>query len=68
MTGLHLPHDRLGELDERLTRAYLGGLRDAGFSGDERLVRLGICTSAVKYGWLTAYRLEHASAERLVRG
>jgi hypothetical protein len=57
-----LPHELLDELDERLTSAYLGGLRDAGWSGDERLVRLGICASAVKYDWLTVFCLEHASA------
>jgi hypothetical protein len=28
-----------------------------------RLVRLGICASAVKYDWLTAACLEHAGAE-----
>ncbi|HEX8101915.1 MAG TPA: phosphotransferase [Solirubrobacteraceae bacterium] len=59
---LLLPHDQLDELDTRLTRAYVDGLRDAGWTGDERLVRLGICASAVKYDWLTAYCLEHASA------
>ena len=59
---LLLPHERLEELDERLTRAYLSGLREAGWAGDERLVRLGICASAVKYDWLTVFCLEHASA------
>jgi hypothetical protein len=58
-----LPHDLLDELDERLTRAYLGGLREAGWTGDVRLVRLGICASAVKYDWLTAFCLEHARDE-----
>jgi len=60
---LLLPHELLGELDERLTAAYLRGLRDAGRRGDEALVRLGIRASAVKYDWLTAYCLEHASAD-----
>jgi hypothetical protein len=27
-------------------------------------VRLGICASAVKYGWLTAYCLEQAGADQ----
>ena len=53
-------HDLLDELDARLTSAYLGGLREAGWNGDERLARLGICASAVKYDWLTAFCLEHA--------
>jgi hypothetical protein len=33
------------------------------YAGDTRLVRLGICASAVKYDWLTAACLEHAGAE-----
>lgn len=60
---LLMHHDLLDELDARLTSAYLGGLRDAGWNGDERLVRLGICASAVKYDWLTAFCLEHAGAD-----
>jgi hypothetical protein len=60
---LLLPHDLLDELDARLTSAYLEGLREAGWSGDERLVRLGVCASAVKYDWLTAFCLEHAGAD-----
>lgn len=61
---LLFPHDLLDELDARVTAAYLDGLRDAGWRGDARAVRLGICASAVKYDWLTAYCLEHASADR----
>jgi thiamine kinase-like enzyme len=57
---LLLPHELLDELDARLTSAYLEGLRQVGWSGDERLVRLGVCASAVKYDWLTAFCLEHA--------
>ena len=60
---LLFPHELLDELDSRLTAAYLDGLREAGWRGDERAVRLGICASAVKYDWLTAYCLEHASAD-----
>ncbi len=60
---LLFPHDVLDDLDARLTRAYLAGLREAGWRGDERLVRLGICASAVKYDWLTAFCLEHAPAD-----
>ncbi|WP_405148562.1 phosphotransferase [Sphaerisporangium sp. NBC_01403] len=61
---LLLPHDVLDELDVRATRAYLEGLREAGWSGDERVVRLGICAGAVKYDWLTVRSLETASADR----
>ena len=53
------------DLDARLTDAYLAGLRDAGWTGDERAVRLGICASAVRYDWLTPYCLEHADADYL---
>lgn len=55
--------DALDALDTALTAAYLAGLRDAGWSGDERVVRLGICASAVKYDWLTARCLEHAGSD-----
>ena len=58
-----LPHELLGELDARLSLAYLAGLREAGFAGDERLVRLGICASAVTYDWLTAHCLANAAAD-----
>jgi hypothetical protein len=60
---LLLSDDLLDELETRLTSAYLRGLRDAGWNGDERLVRVGICASAVKYDWLTVFCLEHAGAD-----
>jgi hypothetical protein len=50
--------------DVALTGAYLDGLRDAGWSGDERAVGLGICASAVKYDWLTPHCLAHAGDDR----
>jgi Phosphotransferase enzyme family len=65
---LHFPPSALPELDERLTRAYLAGLRAGGWRGDERIVRLGVCASAVKYDWLTAFSLEQAGAEQLAYG
>lgn len=46
------PADRAHELDAAMTTAYAGGLRTAGWDGDERLVRLGIVASCVKYTWL----------------
>jgi hypothetical protein len=61
---LLLPHQVLDELDTKLTAAYLRGLCDAGWHGDDRLVRLGICASAVKYDWLTVRCLEQARADR----
>jgi thiamine kinase-like enzyme len=58
-----VPDEALDDLDTRLTRAYVSGLREAGWTGDERLVRLAICASAVKYDFLMPYCLEHASAD-----
>ena len=59
---LLLPHGAIGELDARLTDAYVRGLRTAGWDGDARVARLGICASAVKYDWLTIRSLEQAGA------
>jgi hypothetical protein len=61
---LLLPHRVLDELDSKLTAAYLVGLHDAGWRGDDRLIRLGICASAVKYDWLTVRSLDQARADR----
>lgn len=55
-----LARDRLDELDAAVTAAYLAGLREAGWRGEERLVRLAICASAVKYRWLVVLDLERA--------
>ena len=63
---LLLPHAALDELDARATAAYLAGLRDANWRGDERLVRLGICASAVKYEWLAIRCLEDGSSDELL--
>ncbi|GLW09983.1 hypothetical protein Misp01_51120 [Microtetraspora sp. NBRC 13810] len=61
---LLLPHDVLDDLDAAVVRAYIDGLREAGWAGDERVVLLGVRASAVKYDWLTARSLESASADR----
>lgn len=62
-------HETLDELDARLTGGYLRGMREVGWDGDERIVRLGICASAVKYDWLTIRSLEQAGlAEQLAYG
>ena len=49
--------ENLPELDERAVAAYLEGLSDAGWNGDDRLVRLGVWSSAVKYRWLMPIQL-----------
>ncbi|MGW2290204.1 aminoglycoside phosphotransferase [Streptomyces phaeochromogenes] len=61
---LFLPAARLPELATAVYEAYVRGLRAGGWPGDERLVRLGVCASAVKYDWLTALMLSRASDER----
>ncbi|WP_371644394.1 hypothetical protein [Streptomyces mirabilis] len=40
------------------------GLRESGWRGDERLVRLGMCASAVKYDWLAPLMLARADEAR----
>lgn len=57
---LFLPAARLPELASAVYEAYVDGLRESGWRGDERLVRLGVCASAVKYDWLTALMLARA--------
>lgn len=53
--------DALPELDEAVFRGYVSGLREAGWEGDVRLVRLGMCASAVKYEWLGPLMLRRAA-------
>jgi hypothetical protein len=60
---LFLPADRLPELDELVYSNYLEGLRAAGWSGDDRLIRLAVCASAVKYDWLAPLMLSRAGDE-----
>jgi hypothetical protein len=60
---LHVPHTRIDELAEAVERAYLAGLRAAGWDGDDHTVLIGIRASAVKYDWLAPWLLERAGAE-----
>ncbi len=53
-----LPVEALPELAERVWLAYLAGLREAGWVGDERLARLGFTAGgAVKYAWLAEFSI-----------
>ena len=52
---------QLSRLREATLDAYLGGLGDAGWHGDPRVVELAMAASAVKYDWLTPLMLERAS-------
>jgi hypothetical protein len=59
--------ESLPELETAVRDAYVEGLADAGWSGDSRLVELGLCASAVKYDWLTPAMLAAASSQRQMR-
>ncbi len=59
---LFWPAERLGELDEACSSAYLTGLREAGWRGSAQEVRLGVVSSCVKYAWLLPRLLGAAGA------
>lgn len=61
---LFLPAARLPEYAAGAYEAYLHGLRESGWKGDENLVRLAVCASAVKYDWITALMLARAGEEQ----
>ena len=56
-----VPARKLAMLDREVFGGYLSGLREAGWDGAERVVRLGMCASAVKYEWLGPLMLQRAS-------
>ena len=58
---LFVPARKLASLDLEVFDGYLSGLRKAGWDGDERVVRLGMCASAIKYEWLGPLMLQRAS-------
>ena len=57
---LALPAAALPELEETLPAHYIAGLRESGWTGDDRLVRLAIHASAIKYDWFAPRLLHHA--------
>jgi hypothetical protein len=59
---LFWPAERFAELEQTCFDAYLRGLREAGWRGHERDVRLGVVASCVKYAWLLPRLLERATA------
>ncbi|GGW49697.1 aminoglycoside phosphotransferase [Streptomyces caelestis] len=65
---LFVPAADLPGLAKAAYDAYAHGLRASGWRGDERLVRLGVCASAVKYDWLTALMLARADDEQPAYG
>jgi thiamine kinase-like enzyme len=58
------PAAQLPILEAAVLEAHVAGLRGGGWRGDPKLVRLGMCASAVKYDWLTPLMLTQAGAER----
>ncbi|MFE0471754.1 aminoglycoside phosphotransferase [Streptomyces sp. NPDC058947] len=66
--GHSLPADELPGLAKAAYDAYLHGLRASGWRGDEHLVRLGLCASAVKYVGLTALPPARADDEPVADG
>jgi hypothetical protein len=58
------PAARLPMIEAAVFDAYVSGLRSGEWRGDPKLVRLGMCASAVKYDWLTPLMLTQAGAER----
>ncbi|MGR6920841.1 phosphotransferase [[Actinomadura] parvosata] len=65
---LYIPAAHLPELDAAMYGGYVRGLREAGWRGDERLVRLAVCASAVKYDWLVPRMLQHLDRQPLGYG
>ncbi len=59
-----VPAAELPVLDRACFAAYLEGLADAGWQGDERALRLGVCGAAVKYHWLLPLMLGRARSGR----
>ncbi|MER5791629.1 aminoglycoside phosphotransferase [Streptomyces sp. NPDC001980] len=65
---LFVPAARLPGYAAAAYDAYVQGLRETGRDFDERLVRLAVCASAVKYDWLTALMLARAGEAQLDYG
>jgi hypothetical protein len=62
-----LSADDLPRLEQIVFDGYLCGLRAAGWSGDPRLVQLGMWSAAVKYDWLTPFTLAQVGSARQYR-
>jgi hypothetical protein len=58
---LFVPARKLASLDREVFGGYLSGLQEAGWEGDEHVVRMEMCASAVKYEWLGPLMLQRAS-------
>ena len=60
---LLVPSSRLPALAAAVTEAYVGGVAESPWGGDERLALLGMRASAVKYHWLAPLMLAQADRE-----
>jgi hypothetical protein len=58
---LRHPAGILGDLDRAVFAGYVAGLHDAGWSGDERVIRLAMTASACKYDWIAGTTLARAA-------
>lgn len=65
---LQFAASELSMLEQCLPIAYLGGLKRAGWTGDDRLVMLAIHASAVKYDWLAPRVIARALANTAHEG
>jgi hypothetical protein len=55
------PAAMLPELDAATRAGYEAGLQDAGWHGDRRQVRLGMCLMAARWSWLVPHMLRLAT-------
>ena len=58
---LRHPASILRDLDGAVFTGYVAGLREAGWDGDERLIRLGMTATACKYDWIAGATLWRAA-------
>lgn len=62
------PRDMLDDVAEAVEAAYLAGLRDGGWDGDERWVALGVRAASAKYHWLVERLVRDPDAPAIVYG
>jgi hypothetical protein len=60
---LHVPPGKARELEAIVIEGYMAGLRDAGWRGDERLVRLGYGLATGLFGAVATVGMWHELAD-----
>ena len=63
---LLVPASMLDDLAPAVEEAYLAGVGESGWDGDERWIRLGLRAAAVKYHWLVGALLRDADRDDAV--